>query len=79
MLFTDKYLLKILSVAIPNDFEPIDEGELLPKNTSALSQTQIEKKQEANAEMKLFTALKLFFKERELDLTEVLKKIRLKK
>jgi hypothetical protein len=63
---------------IPNDFEPLDETELIP-NSSALSQTQLQKKQETNIEMKLFTALKLFFKERELDLTEVLKQLRIKK
>lgn len=35
LLFSDKYLLKILSIAIPNDFEPIYEEELIP-NASAL-------------------------------------------
>lgn len=48
-------------------------------NVSALSKAQIEAKINATIEIKLFTALKLFFKERDLDLTEVLKQIRIKK
>ncbi|CDW81842.1 UNKNOWN [Stylonychia lemnae] len=78
LLFSDSYLLKILSISIPNEFEPFDEEEEIP-NLQALSYQQQHKKIETAIEMKLFTALKVFFKTRELDLTEVLKQIRIKK
>jgi len=78
ILFSDEYLLQLLSSAIPGDFTPLDDEMTIP-NASALSKAQLESKINANIEIKLFTALKLFFKERDLDLTEVLKQIRIKK
>jgi hypothetical protein len=37
------------------------------------------KKDEQNCELKLFSSLKVFFREREIDITEVLKLIRVKR
>jgi hypothetical protein len=73
LLFSDKYLLRVLATGIPNDFELINDEDLLPPNASALSNQQIENKIAQTIEIKLFTSLKVMFKARELDLTEVLK------
>ena len=72
LLFNDKYLSQVLSLGIPSEFHHIEASDLntgLSSNVAALKL----KKDETQTELKLFTSLKLFFKEKELDLTDVLK------
>jgi hypothetical protein len=80
LLFNDKYLLKVLAVALPHEFEYTEELEPESTTTTSLSKQQLQLlKEEQNYELKLFSGLKGFFKTRDLDLTEVLKSIRAKK
>lgn len=72
LLFNDRYLSQVLFLGIPTEFERIEEPEdntVSGHNLAAIKH----KKDETQIELKLFTSLKLFFKEKELDLTEVLK------
>jgi hypothetical protein len=72
LLFNDKYLSQLLSLGIPSEFHHIDSSDLTTPQLSAAAALKV-KKDETQIELKLFTSLKLFFKEKELDLTEVLK------
>lgn len=65
-------------MGVPSEFDHIDAADLAYDSNSNLGQMKA-KRDETQIELKLFTSLKLFFKEKELDLTEVLKQIRLKK
>jgi hypothetical protein len=65
-------------LGIPSEFDQIEAADLVCDPNSNLAQMKA-KRDETQIELKLFTSLKLFYKEKELDLTEVLKQIRLKK
>ena len=72
LLFNDRYLSQALSLGIPSEFDMIDAADLNTPPNSNVAALKL-KKDDAQVELKLFTSLKLFFKEKELDLTEVLK------
>jgi hypothetical protein len=80
MLFNDKYLSYLLNLVIPGEFESLDDHHMDNPALSELNLNYLKTNQdEGHIELKLFTSLKLFFKERQLDLAEVLKQIRIKK
>ena len=79
LLFNDNYLSHILSLGIPSNFDPSDESLFFEEqDDSNLNQIKARKNDSIN-ELKLFSSLKEFYKERNLNITDVLKSIRVKK
>ena len=63
LLFNDKYLSQLLSQGIPSDFDQIDSSDLTTSSNPNANALKL-KKDETQIELRLFTSLKLFFKEK---------------
>jgi hypothetical protein len=72
VLFNDSYLGEILASGIPSEFELLTEDNSL-KTAATFNSELIKNKEEKTSELKLFTAIKQFFRDRNVDITDSLK------
>ena len=76
-VFKDKYLSLALSLGLPNDFEFTDDYSSAPRRSIGMSSEK--EKPGLHLELRLFSNLKSFFSEREIDCSDVLQSIKYQK
>ena len=75
-MFKDKYISLALSLGLPNDFEFTEEPLVPRRSIGMLSEKE---KPGLHLELRLFSNLKSFFSEREIDCSDVLQSIKYQK
>ena len=76
-VFTDNYICQVLAQGLPNDFEAPEQ--VMSSARSNRSATPSKEQQDLHLELRLFSDLKQFFADREIDCSEVLANVKMQK